>query len=172
MFQLLAAVTAAVQLSNVGEVHVADLPGVFAAACLDGEAKLSVGEATKVSFDELPSAIKRQLGRPSSGDVWRLATGGRSYLYILNYPNHLGISPRICGVASDDMSLKSGVDMLDVRLAGDGRLHNSRSMQWLRPEDGYVATATTASGINVLQVNWLSDADRELQKNQLRPISR
>ena len=163
------AAAAAVAQPAVGEVHVANLPDVFAAACLDGQIKLSAGEASKIDFEELPPRVKRGLGHPNSGDVWRLAYGD-SYLYILNYPDKPGVSPKICGVASDQMALKSGAGMLDMRLAGDRLQHGSRTMQWLRPQDGYNAISTTAGLFNVLQVNWLSEADRRLQKAQLRPL--
>lgn len=170
MFQVLAALLAgAVQVSGGAEVNVSNLPGVFAAACLDGQARLSPGDAAKIGFDELPSALKQRLGRPASGNVWRLASGGRAYLYILDYPTGPGINPKICGVASDEMNLKSGAEMLDLRLAGGGRFSQpARTMQWLEPQDGYVATATTASNFKVLQVNWLDEADRsEGEKDRL-----
>ncbi|HZC38580.1 MAG TPA: hypothetical protein VE221_07895 [Sphingomicrobium sp.] len=98
-----------------------------------------------------------------------MATGGRAYLYILDYPKARGINPKICGVASDEMNLKSGAEMLDLRLAGGGRFSQpARTMQWLEPQDGYVATATTASNFKVLQVNWLNAADRsEGEKDRL-----
>jgi hypothetical protein len=167
---LRAAVPATAQPTAVGEVHVGNLPDVFAAACLEGRITLPAREASKIGFDQLPGRIRRGLGHPSSGDVWRLANG-ESFLYVLNYPDKPGVSPKICGVASDQVGLKAGAGMLDVRLAGDRLQHGSRTMQWLRPQDGYNAMSTTAGDFNVLQVNWLSEADRKLQKAQLRPFA-
>jgi hypothetical protein len=140
----------------------ANLPDLFAAVCLDGQARLSPGDVAKIKFDELPSGLKQRLGNPASGDVWQVGSGGRTYLYVLNYPDAPGVSPKICGLASDEMSLNSGAEMLDLRLAGGGRLDQAmRSRQWVSPRDGYIASATTASRFNVLQVNWLSTQDRK-----------
>lgn len=142
---------------------------VFSAACLDGQVRMSPGEAVRSSFDELPRILRKRLGRPNSADVWQMA-GGNGYLYMLTYPDQPGTSPRICGVASDRGDLKGGAVMLDVRLTGDRLQPGSRTMQWLRPQDGYNAIATSAGDFDVLQINWLSESDRELQNAQLRPL--
>ena len=146
----------------------ANLPDLFAAVCLDGQARLSSGDVTKIKFDDLPSGLKQRLANPTSGDVWQVGTSGRTYLYVLNYPDAPGVSPKICGLASDEMSLNSGTAMLDLRLAGGGRMEQAmRSRQWVNPHDGYIATATTASRFNVLQVNWLSGHDRKRMSGEV-----
>src|SRR5205823_5302150 len=77
----------------------ANLPDLFAAVCLDGQARLSPEYVTKIKFDDLPSGLKQRLANPTSGDVWQVGTSGRTYLYALNYPDAPGVSPKICGLA-------------------------------------------------------------------------
>lgn len=145
------------QASVAASVEVGNLPGVFAATCLDGAARLSKGDVTKIGFADLPSSLQSRLDRPQSGDVWRLNTAGRSYLYVLNYAPGPGVSPKVCGLASDEMSLDSASDLLDIRLTGGRSPERARAMEWPRPQDGYVAIATRAGDFNVAQVSWLSD---------------
>ena len=143
----------------VGAVEVSNLPGVFAATCLDGQAKLSSGDVTKIAFGDLPSSLRDQLGGPASGNVWRLNTSGNSYLYVLNYAPGRGTSPKICGLASDEMSIDSASELVDIRLTG-GTSPKARAMEWVRVEDGYVAVTTKAGKFSVAQVNWLSEQER------------
>lgn len=166
-------VTAAAAMIEQPVIDVGSVPHltrVFSAACLDGQVRLSADEAVRSSFEQLPRILQKRLGRPISADVWRLS-GGESYLYMLTYPDQPGTSSRICGVASDQSDLEGGAAMLDVRLTGDRLQHGSRTMQWLRPQDGYNAISTSAGQFRVLQVNWLSEADRKLQNAQLRPLA-
>src|SRR5690348_1160228 len=88
-------------------VAVADLPQLFVAACLDGNAKLSPGEASTVGFRGLPDALQDRLGKPSGAQVWRLRSEGQAYLYILNYEPSRNSSPRICGLASETMNYQT-----------------------------------------------------------------
>jgi len=166
MLPFLAAVVAGTaQLSGAAEVS--NLPGLFESACLDGQAKLSAGEVTPISFDQLPSELREKLGQPASGKVWQLSTSGRSYLYLLDYQAGPGISPKVCGLASDAMDLRTAADALETRVAGTVTRNKPRSAQWVNAADGYVATATTASTLNVLQISWLSEADKAAAREQI-----
>lgn len=162
MFKLISSVLliSAAQASLAASVEVSNLPGVFAATCLDGAARLSARDVTKINFGDLPESLRNKLDGPNSGDVWRLNTGGRSYLYVLNYVEGPGVSPKICGLASDEMSLDTAADLLDLRLAGGTTPERARATQWIQAEDGYVAVATRTGSFNVVQVNWLSDKEK------------
>lgn len=161
MFKLITVfMIGASQASAVAGVEVSNLPGVFAATCLDGQARLSARDVTKIAFGDLPSSLREQLGGPASGDVWRLNTAGSSYLYVLNYAPGPGMNPKICGLASDEMSIDSASELLEHRLAGGSYKGGARATEWFRVEDGYVALATKAGRFSVAQVNWLSDQER------------
>ena len=171
MFPFLVAVLAgSAQAAVAADVHTANLPRLFEAACLDGQAKLSAGEVTAISFDQLPSDLRDRLGRPASGKVWQLNASGRSYLYILDYDAASGASPKICGVASDAMDLNAGADALAARVAGGMERSGQRSAQWLNAKDGYVATATTASQFKVLQISWMSEAQKSAALARVRQL--
>jgi hypothetical protein len=171
MLTFLAAILAgSVQASAATEVS--DLSGLFQATCLDGQARLRANEVTAISFEQLPSGLRESLGRPSSGKVWQLDTAGRSYLYLLDYPAAPGNSPKICGIASDAMDLKTAGDALEMRVTGSISRDRMRSAQWLNPNDGYVAMATTAAAFNVLQISWMSDADRAAALAQTQSLAR
>jgi hypothetical protein len=173
MFQLITTLLAgAAQTSAVANLQVANLPEIFVATCLDGQARVAASDVTKIGFDNLPSKLRRQLGRPTTGDVWRLNTSGHAFLYVLTYAPQAGVNPKICGLASDEMNLSAAADLLDLRLAGSVYPTRLRATQWMRPEDGYVATATTAGKYSVAQINWLSDEDRKAAIEDLRPVSR
>jgi hypothetical protein len=152
------------------DVQAANLPGVFEATCLDGQARLSAGDVTPISFDELPSDLRERLGLPASANIWRLNTPGRSYLYVLNYDAGPGISPKICGLASDAMDFNTASDALAARVAGGVERNQLRTTQWLNAQDGYIATATTAAKFNVLQINWMNEADRAAAPAQVEQL--
>lgn len=171
MLSFLAAIlVGSAQASAVAEVT--DLSGLFQATCLDGQARLRANEVTAISFDQLPSDLREQLGQPASGKVWQLNSAGRSYLYLLDYPAAAGNSPKICGIASDAMNLKTAGDALEMRVTGTVSRDRTRSVQWLNPTDGYVATATTAAAFSVLQISWMSDADRAAALVQTQSLAR
>ena len=171
MLSFLAAILAgSVQASAATEVS--DLSGLFQATCLDGQARLRANEVTPISFDQLPSGLREQLGQPASAKIWQLNAAGHSYLYLLDYQAGPGISPKICGLASDSMDLKTAGDALEMRVTGSISRDRLRSAQWVSPKDGYVAMATTAATFKVLQVSWMNDADREaalVQEQSLIP---
>ena len=146
------------------------LPEVFVAACLDGGARLSAGQAAAVRFDDLPSNLRERLGKPASGQVWQLTGSGRAYLYMLNYEPRRGVNPKICGLAADNMDLNSAADALEARIAGGVRPKGHRGTEWLMPRDGYTAVATTADEFNVVQVNWLSEEQRAEVLKSLRVL--
>ncbi len=152
----------AVAAADVGP---ADLPQLFVAACLDGKATLSPGDAAAVGFGGLPQALQQRLGTPSTAQVWRLNGGGNAYLYILNYEGGRNATPRICGLASDTMNYGNAADTVEKRVTGAVYPRSTRSIQWLDPQGAYNAMATTAGTFKVLQINWLSDAQRRVVAN-------
>jgi hypothetical protein len=147
------------------------LPGVFEAACLDGQPKLSASEVTPTSFDQLPAGLRDSLHRPESGNVWRLNSMGNSYLYMLNYTPTPGVSPKICGIASDAIDFKAAAGALAARVGGGMERDDVRSAQWLNAQDGYVATATATAGFNVLQISWMTDADKAEAQRQVAELA-
>jgi hypothetical protein len=157
--------------SAVADSQPSSLPGLFEAACLDGQAKLGAGDVTQISFDQLPAKLQKQLGRPASGKIWQLNSGGHSYLYLLSYNDARGTSPKICGLASDAMDLKAAGDSLEMRMTGSVSPNRTRSAQWLNTRDGYVATATTADAFKVLQISWMSTVDREATQAQAQALA-
>ena len=171
MFQLIPAILLGAAQTSVAPL-VGNLPQIFVATCLDGQARMTTSDVTKIGFDDLPSRLRRHLGRPATSDVWRLNTSGNAFLYVLTCVPDPGVNPKICGLASDQMNLRAAADLLDFRLAGSVYAAKLRATQWMRPEDGYVATATTAGKYNVAQINWLSDRDRKAAIDELRPVSR
>ncbi|HEX6661993.1 MAG TPA: hypothetical protein VF067_09015 [Sphingomicrobium sp.] len=169
MLSFLAAILAgSVQASAMTEAT--DLSGLFQATCLDGQARLRANDVTSISFDQLPSGLRDKLGRPASGKVWQLNSSGHSYLYLLDYQAGPGISPKVCGLASDTMDLRTAGDALEMRVTGSVSRDRVYSAQWLNPTDGYVATATKAAPFSVLQISWMSDADREAALVQMEAL--
>ncbi len=169
MLTFLAAILAgSVQASAASEIS--DLSGLFQATCLDGQARLRANEVTAISFDQLPSGLRTSLGQPASAKVFRLNSSGSSYLYLLDYQGGPGVSPKVCGVASD-ADLKTAGDALEMRLTGTVSRDRLHTAQWLNPKDGYVATATKAAAFNVLQISWMSDADREAALVQVQSLA-
>jgi len=139
----------------------ADLPQLFQSACLDREATLSPGTASAVGFDGLSEGLRRALGTPMSGNVWRLNTQGTAYLYILDYKPGPASSPRVCGVASDQMDPRAAHDTLELRVTGRVSGDYNPSMEWLSPQQGYRAVVMKNGKFRVVQVEMLSDAQRD-----------
>jgi len=155
-------IIAAVAAGAIG----ADLPNVFQASCLDGQARLSAGEVSPSSFDKLPAALRDNLGRPASSTVWKFNTSGDSYLYMLDY----GSSRKVCGLASDTMDLKTAGDMLEIRVTGSVDRSRPRAAQWINTKDGYVATATTQAAYKVVQINWMSPGDKYESQEEMNQL--
>lgn len=147
------------------------LPETFVAACLDGKATLSDGEAWAVGVDELPPELRRKLGKPASGQAWQLQTAGRAYLYVLTYDAGQADDAKICGLASETMSLKVAADAVEKRMTAYIGSERLEGMQWLMPKDGYVATVTKAGDFNVAQINWLSEIGRAALSRKVRHVT-
>lgn len=158
----LALLLGSANLLPAADVGPSALPGLFVAACLDGRAAFSPGEASAVSYDGLPHELREKLGKPSSAKVWRLINGGQAYLYILDYEPVGSQSPHVCGLASDSMNYGTAADTVEKRVMGAIYPRTTKSIQWLDPQGGYNAIATTAGGFKVLQINWLSDQQRRI----------
>lgn len=133
------------------------LPGLFIAACLDGSARTSDGSATPIEFDALPSNLRLRLGKPDKAQVWKLNGLDKAYLYSLSYSDRT-FSPRICGVASDGLVLRSGSAAVESRLRGGAASAGSfKPVEWINEAAGYRALATRKGGYTILQVNWLNE---------------
>jgi hypothetical protein len=171
MLPFLAAILAgAAASSGAADAQVSNLPGLFQATCLDGQARLSAHEVSAISFDQLPAGLRDSLGRPAGGKVWQLNFGGHSYLYMLDYNGADG-SSKVCGLASDSAEMRAAGDMLEARMTGTVARNRPRTAQWLNARDGYVATATMASNLNVLQISWMSDAAKARAQEQVEQLA-
>lgn len=146
------------------------LPAIFAAACLDGMASLSPGEARSISVDDLPPDLRERLGSPTSGQAWKLQTG-RTYLYLLSYEDRQSDESKICGLASDTMSLHAAADAVEKRVAGYVGSERLQAMQWLMPEESFVAIVTKAGDFNIAQINWLTERGRAALSKQVRHVT-
>lgn len=172
MLTLIAAALAGAASTAAPAVPATNLTGVFQATCLDGQAKFRADELSPISFDQLPAGLRDSLGRPASGKIWQLNSGGQSYLYMLDYEARPGVSPKVCGVASDAIDLKSAGDALEARITGNVERNRPHSAQWLNARDGYVATATSAAALSVLQISWMSEADKADAQAQVDRLPR
>lgn len=136
------------------------LPNLFIAACFEGKAQ-TAGAATQVGFDGLPTAIRSRLGKPSEAQVWKISGSEDSYLYSLNYTDR-SFSPRICGVASQNLVLRPASAAVESHLRGGQPSSGSyRPVEWLNEKEGYRALATRTGGYTILQVNWNNDKKTE-----------
>lgn len=149
----------------------AGLPGVFVAACLDGRLTLPRGIASQLAFDELPAELRKQFKHPASSQVWQLARGQRTYLYVLNFVGGKTADPKICGLASETMTVAAAADALELRMAGYVGAERLPGMQWLMPKDGYVAAVTRQGEFTVAQINWLSERRRIQMMKEVRQVS-
>ena len=130
------------------------LPGVLIAACLDGRAQM--GAATPIDFEALPLELRGRLGKPSAAQVWKFNGLDQAYLYSLRYTDR-AFSPRICGVASDELVLRPASAAVESRLRGAASAGSYRPVEWISEEAGYRALATRKGGFTILQVNWLKE---------------
>ena len=136
------------------------LENVFISACLDGAVSLSDQDAQPVQFDSLPKALKGKLGTPEKTQVWMLQRPGHSYLYMAEYADR-DLSPKVCGLASDQLKIKPAREVLAARLNGATGDNNAVTTEWHFPEDGYFALASRVREYTVLQVNQMSDFQRQ-----------
>lgn len=172
MLPLFAAFLAGAAGVSGADAQLSNLPGVFQATCLEGQAKFRADELSAISFDQLPAGLRASLGQPASGKVWKLNGAGQSYLYMLDYSDGSASGSKVCGLASDSIDLKAAGDMLEQRVTGNVERNRPRSAQWLNAKEGYVATATTAAALNVLQISWMSEATKALAQQQVEQLPR
>jgi hypothetical protein len=162
-------------IGAAGGLDSGQLPQLFVAACLDGQARLTPGGAVAISFDALPSTLRQRLGEPLSAQVWRLR-GGSTFLYVLSYQPAQEANPHICGLASDEMNYDEAASAVDRRVTGmpasDALMgRNSGSVQWTDPNGDYTALVTKAGAFNVVQINWLSDAQRAAVLKEINHVT-
>jgi hypothetical protein len=170
MTTTIAAFLASAIASTAAEIPPEQLVGTFAAACLDGAVNLAPNQASKMGFKELPAPLRKRLGKPKSDQVWRLNSSGRAYLYVLEFEPGRKTSRMICGVASDVLPLHDSIETLRIRFGGATLRGSPTNTEWMFPEDGYFATATSTGTFKVLQVRWLSDEQRRLALREFRSI--
>jgi hypothetical protein len=166
----IAAFLASAMDSPDAEIPPEHLVGTFAAACLDGSVNLGPNQASKMEFKDLPAPLRKRLGKPKSGQVWQLNSPGRAYLYVLDYEPGRKTSRMICGVASDELPLNTSIAALRVRFGGATLRGSPLNTEWMFPEDGYFAAATSTGTFNVLQVRWLSDKQKRRALHEFRSI--
>jgi hypothetical protein len=143
------------------------LESLFLSACLNGSAKLDQN-ATPVAFDSMPALLRRRLGTPSTGKVWKLEGPGEAYFYSLQFTAP-EMTPNVCGVASDNLSFDSAADAVALRIgAASDREPGTVTTEWWHPEAGYMALASKVQRYTVLQVNWLSEKQRKRAAAQYR----
>jgi hypothetical protein len=140
------------------------LPSLFIAACLDGSAATTDGSAP-IEFSALPSDLRSRLGRPVSGKVWQIPGATPAYLYSLSYTEK-GWSPKICGLAAQDLVLRPASAAVESRLRGTPSAGSYKPVEWLNEPAGYRALATRAGGFTILQVNWLTENRAEVPRTQ------
>jgi hypothetical protein len=137
------------------------LQNLFFSACFDGSVQLTANDAETVQFDSLPSNLRRKLGTPNEAQVWKLRTSGNSYLYMLKFDDR-NMSPRVCGLASDNLPIRPAADAVAYRLNASRDIEpQAVTREWWLADQGYMALATRVRDYTVLQVNWLSDAQRK-----------
>lgn len=156
---LVAALLSASTLTQT-EVAASDLPAVFVSACLDGTVKLTPADATPIGFNELPGELRDRLGKPASSQVWRLHGPVRAFLYVIENRPSRRTSPRVCGIASDDMDYGTAKVVVEKRVLGDVYSETGMSMQWIDAKHGYIVTVTTAGEFKILQTDLLGDPQR------------
>lgn len=141
------------------------LPNLFISACLDGSARAD-GSVTRIDYSALPNELRSRLGQPSTAQVWKINGSDDAYLYSLSFTER-GYSPRICGVASQNLVLRPASAAVETRLRGGAPSAGSyKSVEWLNEPAGYRALATRAGGYTILQVNWLRDNQAEVPRTQ------
>ncbi len=166
----LAALVAGVAVVQAADGTVDRMPAIFAAACLDGTVALSPAEASRVGPEQMPRVLRRRLGSPLSASVWRLSGGGQSYLYVIEYKPDRNTSPKVCGVASDQMTLGSATRLLGKRLnaVANSALHQPvDGLEIINAEDGYSATAMRSGDFTYLELKQMTE---QQQKRMLRRL--
>jgi hypothetical protein len=148
-----------------------EMTRLFEAACLNGQAKLSPGDAAPAGFEALPRDLRYYLGKPSSAQVWRLGGSGSAFLYLLQYSGDPNANPRICGVASDRMSRSAAADAMQLLLTGGPNSKDAPTTEWLSVQNGYRAFAAREGKFKVVQINWLSEAQRQAAAKSFKNLN-
>ena len=141
------------------------LPNLFIAACLDGSAATADVSATPIEFGALPSDLRSRLGKPIAAKVWQIPGASPAFLYSLSYTDR-GWSPKICGLAAQDLVLRPASAAVETRLRGTPSAGSYKPVEWLNEPAGYRALATRAGGFTILQVNWLTENRAEVPRTQ------
>jgi len=156
------AITAAANIGAAAPspLYADSLENVFIAACLDGRVNLGEQGAQSIQFDALPKTLKQQLANPAKAQVWQLQSPGHSYLYMIEYEGK-NRSPKICGVASDQLKITPAINAVAYRLNASTAEPGAVTTEWHLPEQGYIALASRVREYTVLQVNQMSDFERK-----------
>jgi len=156
------AITAAANIGAAAPspLYADSLENIFISACLDGSVNLGEQGAQPIQFDALPKTLKQQLANPTKAQVWQLQSPGHSYLYMMEYEGK-NRSPKICGVASDQLKIAPAIDAVAYRLNASAAEPGAVTTEWHFPEQGYVALASRVREYTVLQVNQMSELQRK-----------
>ena len=144
---------------------------LFEAACLNGQAKLGPDAAAPAGFEALPHDLRYYLGKPTSAQVWRLSGSGSAFLYLLEYAGDPNANPRVCGVASDKMSRSAAADAMQLLLTGGPNSKETPTTEWLSVQNGYRAFATREGKFKVVQINWLSEAQKQAAAKTFKSLN-
>ena len=141
------------------------LPSLFVAACLNGSVRPSDWSATRIDFGGMPAAVRRDLGKPSEAQAWKVYSSYPAYLYVLSYADR---DSRVCGVASEGLQLRDATAAVEARLLGRTSAGGAQmnGTEWLDEKAGYRALAIRKGGYTVLQLNWLNKDHAESQPKQ------
>ena len=70
------------------------------------------------------------------------------------------LSPKVCGLASDQLKISPATDAIARRLNASAGEDGAVTTEWHFPEQGYYALASRVHEYTVLQVNQMSDIQR------------
>lgn len=152
------------------QIDPSDLPKIFADACLDGAVRLTPEQASEIQIKDAPPSLVKRFGTPISGHIWRLNSGGSSFLYIFEYRPGKRTSPKACGLASSDITLESAMELLRRRLRGviPSDFHRpATAIAMVNAQDGYSAAATRVDHFTVLEIKQLTP---QQQRRMLREL--
>ena len=152
-FAIAASATATISAAQA-PVYADSMENIFISACLDGSVKLSEQGARPIPFDALPKDLRQKLAKPSKAQVWQLGSG-HSYLYMMEYDDK-DLSPKVCGVASDQLKITPAADAVAYRLNASTAEPGAVTTEWHFPEQVYFALASRVHEYTVLQVNHMS----------------
>ena len=152
--------TANIAAAAPAAAYSGSLENIFISACLDGSVTLGRQDAQPVQFEALPNALRSKLGSPDRTQVWMLQRPGHSYLYMVEYDDR-DLSPKVCGLASDQLKISPATNAIATRLNASVGEDGAVTTEWHFPEQGYYALASRIREYTVLQVNQMSDFQRQ-----------